>query len=101
MRAVPLSVNSVTGSAPRPRPPHPMARLIRRAAVPVVLLALWEIVSDAGIVDSYFLPPPHRVIEAAWTLLLSGTLEADVGVSLYRLLSGYVIGAIAGVVVGV
>ncbi len=78
-----------------------MARLMRRAAVPVILLTLWELVSDTGIVDSYFLPPPHRVLEAGWTLLLSGTLVADVGVSLYRLLSGYVIGAIAGVAVGV
>ena len=105
MRGARLSANNmgekVGELARRPRPPHPMARLIRRAAVPVILLALWEIVSDTGIVDSYFLPPPHRVIEAGWTLLKSGTLVADVGVSLYRLLSGYFIGAIAGIAVGV
>jgi ABC-type nitrate/sulfonate/bicarbonate transport system permease component len=101
MRVVPLSAISPPAQARRSRPPRPLTRVIRRAAVPVLLLALWEIVSDTGIVDSYFLPPPHRVLESGWALLLSGTLVADVGVSLYRLLSGYFAGAIAGVAVGV
>lgn len=105
MRVMPPSANSspqVRASAAKPAErAHPWARRLRRAAVPVVLLLLWETVSDTGIVDSYFLPAPHRVLEAAWSLLLSGTLIADVAVSLYRLLSGYVIGAIAGVAVGV
>ena len=102
MRAVQSSASSgKSDGARRPAPVHPVMRLLRRASVPVLLLVLWEVVSDTGLVDSYFLPPPHRVLEAGWALLISGTLVADVAVSLYRLLSGYVIGAIAGVAVGV
>lgn len=80
---------------------RPSSRFLRRAAVPALLLLIWEVVSVAGLVDSYFLPPPHRVLEAGWAQLASGTLVADVGVSLYRLLSGYALGAAAGIVLGV
>ena len=101
MRGMRFLANNSPEGARRLRPARPLARVLRRAAVPVLLLVLWEVVSDTGLVDSYFLPPPHRVLEAGWELLLAGTLITDVGVSLYRLLSGYFIGAIAGVAIGV
>jgi ABC-type nitrate/sulfonate/bicarbonate transport system permease component len=80
-------------------PPPP--RVLRRWLVPVLLLALWEVSSDTGIVDSYYLPPLHVVLKTAWSLLLSGQLVADAGVSVYRLFAGYFLGAAAGIVVGV
>ncbi len=78
-----------------------LQRRLRRAAVPVALLLLWEFVSVAGLVDSYFLPAPHRILASAWALLLSGTLVADIAISMFRLLSGYFLGAAAGIVLGV
>ena len=85
----------------RLRPSLPSARLLRRAAVPLLLLLLWEVASDTGAVDSYYLPPLHVVIETGWSQLLSGQLVTDTGVSLFRLLSGYAIGAIVGIAIGV
>ena len=98
MRVARFLVNSGAGRQHRLAPP---ARLLRRASVPVLLLVLWEVASDTGAVDSYYLPPLHVVLQTAWSLLLSGQLIADTGVSIYRLLSGYVIGAVAGIVIGV
>ena len=77
------------------------SRRLRRWLVPVLLLVLWEVASDTGLVDSYYLPPLHVVLETGWSMLLSGQLLDDTGVSLYRLFAGYFIGAIAGIAVGI
>jgi ABC-type nitrate/sulfonate/bicarbonate transport system permease component len=102
MPVAPSLANSVTAKSERRRfPALPPARALRRWLVPVALLALWEVSSDTGLVDSYYLPPLHVVLQTAWSLLLSGQLLDDTGVSLYRLFAGYASGAIAGIVVGV
>lgn len=88
-----------SGRWPRPALLRPQA--LRRWVVPLLLLVLWEVASDTGAVDSYYLPPLHVVLKTAWSLLLSGQLIADTGVSLYRLFAGYLAGAVAGIVVGV
>ena len=93
--------NSAIKGERRPRPKPLPVRLLRRAAVPVFLLVLWELGSDTGVVDSYYLPPLHVVLATGWSLLLSGQLVADVAVSLYRLLVGYAIGATAGIAIGI
>lgn len=93
--------NSAVKGEPRPRPKPLPVRLLRRASVPVFLLVLWELASDTGVVDSYYLPPLHVVLATGWSLLLSGQLVADIAVSLYRLLAGYTIGAIAGIAIGI
>jgi sulfonate transport system permease protein len=74
---------------------------LRRSIVPILLLVLWEVASDTGLVDSYYLPPLHVVIGTAWSRLLSGQLVTDISVSLYRLFAGYAIGAVAGIAIGV
>ncbi|MBI4319441.1 MAG: ABC transporter permease [Chloroflexi bacterium] len=73
----------------------------RRLVSPALVLLLWEGVVIAGIVDPFFLPPPHAVAASLFKLLLSGALLADAGWSLTRLFVGYSLAVISGVTLGI
>jgi ABC-type nitrate/sulfonate/bicarbonate transport system permease component len=77
---------------------HPMAGISWLTAI--VVIALWAVVTLTGRVDPLFLPDPVSVLRAIWDLSVHGTLLADVGVSLLRILTGWVIGTLAGLSFG-
>jgi ABC-type nitrate/sulfonate/bicarbonate transport system permease component len=64
------------------------------------LIAFWALATLTGRVDPLFLPDPVSVLRALWTLSVHGTLLSDVGVSLVRILGGWAIGTLAGLLVG-
>jgi sulfonate transport system permease protein len=68
--------------------------------VPALGLGLWEAASLSGWADPAVLPPAEAVIGRAWTELVRGDLVRDVMASLTRNLSGFAIGASAGMTVG-
>ncbi|WP_328807836.1 ABC transporter permease [Nonomuraea antri] len=59
-------------------------------------LALWWGLALAGLQ----FPSPLEVIEAAWRMTLNGTLAADLGASLGRVLAGFALGSVAAVLIG-
>jgi NitT/TauT family transport system permease protein len=67
---------------------------------PIVLLLLWEGLIRVGIGDRRFVPTPSDVAVRFWQLTLSGELAVHTGVTLYRVLVGYLIGAIPGIAIG-
>ncbi len=73
---------------------------LRITAVAVVLLA-WEAVSRAGIFPRVFLPPPSAVAVELWRMGMSGDLWRNVQPSLARILGGFAIGSVAGIVFGI
>jgi len=66
----------------------------------VAVIALWAAVTLTGRVDPLFLPDPVAVLRAIWDLSVHGTLLADIGVSLLRILAGWALGTLAGLFVG-
>jgi len=64
--------------------------------VPVLALVGWEIGARAGWVSLRVLPEPWAVARAAWTLVQSGEMWADVKVSAARALGGFGIGGAIG-----
>jgi len=68
---------------------------------PLLLLGLWELAAFAGAIDTRFFPPPSRIAVALWTLLISGEIPRHTAHSLGRILVGYSIGAVAGILLGV
>ena len=60
--------------------------------VPMLLLIGWEIGSRTGWLSSRVLPEPWAVARAAWTLVQSGEMWADVQISAARALGGFAIG---------
>jgi ABC-type nitrate/sulfonate/bicarbonate transport system permease component len=67
---------------------------------PIGLIALWQCLIMLGIGDRRFIPAPTDIAQRFATLLASGELEWHVAVTLYRVLAGYVIGAVPAVAVG-
>lgn len=60
--------------------------------LPILLLIGWEIGSRTGWLSSRVLPEPWAVARAAWTLVQSGEMWADVKISAARALGGFAIG---------
>lgn len=72
----------------------------KRSLLVLALLALWEVIPRLGLADSAFLPPFSDVIAAGWQLAQSGELYDDVGASLIRALSGFLISVVLIVPLG-
>ncbi|MBD1879628.1 MULTISPECIES: ABC transporter permease [unclassified Coleofasciculus] len=64
-------------------------------------LALWWIVSNAGIVAPLFLPTPAQVWGAFQRLLATGDLQKDIAYSLFRVLSGFSLAALIAIPLGI
>ena len=77
-----------------------LGRSILPWLVPVLLIAIWQIASKTGLLESRILPAPSAVITAFWTLLISGELWQHVSVSAGRALSGLLIGGGLGLLLG-
>jgi sulfonate transport system permease protein len=68
---------------------------------PVLLLTAWTLVTRAHWFSDQILVPPQAVLDAVRELWESGELPGDLKISLYRLVLGFGIGAVAGVALGV
>jgi ABC-type nitrate/sulfonate/bicarbonate transport system permease component len=66
----------------------------------VVLAAAWELFARSGAVTAFMLPPLSAVLERIWNDLVGGELLLNTGVTLYRAMTGFVIGGVAGIVLG-
>jgi sulfonate transport system permease protein len=68
--------------------------------LPVGLLALWQVLTLVGVIDSRYFPAPSTIVAAGWRMATEGHLIADVAVTLVRILVGFVIGGILGYAAG-
>ncbi|OJY01658.1 MAG: ABC transporter permease [Rhizobiales bacterium 62-17] len=66
----------------------------------VVVLAAWQLGTTIGIINQTFLPSPLNVFDALADLTLSGELLRHLQASLVRIFSGWLLGTMAGLVVG-
>src|SRR5215469_9574486 len=67
---------------------------------PLGLIFIWQILLMAGIGDRRFIPAPSDIAQRFVKLAGSGELEWHVAVTLYRVVLGYIIGAVPAVAVG-
>ena len=67
----------------------------------IVALALaWELFARSGAVTPFMLPKLSAVLERIWSDLIAGDLLMNIGVTVYRALVGFLIAAVAGIVIG-
>jgi len=69
-------------------------------ALPVALVAFWQVAAHVGWLSSRILPEPWQVLTAFWTLAESGELWAHLRTSLWRAAVGFGIGAGFGLLLG-
>ena len=65
-----------------------------------LVLGFWQLAGNAGWVNPLFLPTPLAIARAIYQLAISGALWQHVSVSVMRIGSGWIIGTVAGVIVG-
>lgn len=89
------------------RPARTLRRHVRRSTAlgwgvgsPVLLLCLWQLLSESGVLDRRFFPPPTQVVHAFASSLGDGSLLSNVGTSSVRILVGFAIGAVPGLLIG-
>lgn len=70
-------------------------------ASPVILLLLWEALVRAGLLDARFFPAPSSVIRSLAVMASGRELWIHAGYTVSRMLIGFVLGAIPGVLVGI
>lgn len=67
---------------------------------PAVLVAVWSLVSWAGLFPSSLFPQPWDVARGVWSELRSGRLLTDAVASLFRVSLGFLLAAMLGVPAG-
>lgn len=71
-------------------------RRLRRAYVPLGILAVWQAGSALGLIPAQPMPPPSTIAVAAWQLAVTGQLANNILVSLGRVAIGLSIGVAIG-----
>lgn len=74
--------------------------IFRKSWFVLLILAVWWLVSATGLVDPYKLPAPGDVLSTLGTLFTERAMLDDLGATLLRLVEGWAIGVVAGVVLG-
>jgi ABC-type nitrate/sulfonate/bicarbonate transport system permease component len=77
-----------------------LLRTAERSIPVLVLLAAWEIVTRAGMVQLFLLPPLSRVLARFYADTLNGTIPHHIVETSITALSGFFLAAAAGVVLG-
>jgi ABC-type nitrate/sulfonate/bicarbonate transport system permease component len=67
---------------------------------PIGLLLVWELLIRLGFGDRRFIPPPSDIAVRFWQLTLNGELAMHTSATLWRVLAGFVIGAVPAVAIG-
>jgi sulfonate transport system permease protein len=68
---------------------------------PVTFVIVWELLARAGWISPQVLPAPSKVLNTAIKLVTTGTLLDDLGVSLLRATTGFVLGGSIGFALGI
>jgi len=67
----------------------------------VVLIGVWALVTELGLVDAIFLPKPMQVVQYYISAIQDGSLWENTKISVYRIVLGFVYAVILGIPVGI
>jgi NitT/TauT family transport system permease protein len=77
------------------------ASSFRKIAGFVVVLGFWQLLASTGLINDVLLPSPVALIGAAYELLLDGSLLNHTLASMKRVINGFLLAALCGMVAGV
>ena len=75
--------------------------LARRAIGPLAVIAIWAIVTTAGLIDPSILPSPQGLAHGFQLLWVEQNLTGQIGVSLGRAAAGGTVGILIGLALGI
>ncbi len=74
--------------------------LLWRLSIVGCVMALWELAVKMGAVNAFLMGSPVTIYQAAYEMIVSGRLAADVGATVYATLIGFLIGSLVGSAIG-
>jgi NitT/TauT family transport system permease protein len=77
-----------------------LGRAVLQVLAVAIFFALWEIGVRAGYISAFLMGSPLGIFTLGWKALLSGELLSDTGYTLFEAILGFVIGTIAGSLIG-
>ncbi|WP_240495809.1 ABC transporter permease [Thermoanaerobacterium sp. PSU-2] len=75
-------------------------KFIQQIISPIAILIIWEILADLRLIDTRFFPAPSMIFHSFINLLTTGILLNDLSVSLFRIIGGFIVGAVPGLIIG-
>jgi ABC-type nitrate/sulfonate/bicarbonate transport system permease component len=72
----------------------------KRLLSPLLVLIVWEVITSAGWVESWFLPVPTEVLKTLYQMTVSGELLEHTAISMGRAITGYALAAVVGISLG-
>lgn len=78
----------------------PIGRAVGPWVVPVLALVVWQVTAETGALAPSILPAPEAVLKAATDLAATGELQHHILTSLRRIVQGFALGALTGLVLG-
>lgn len=73
---------------------------ITQISLVILFIALWEILANKGIIDSFITSQPSRMLKTFMNLSQNGLLE-HLGVTVYETIVGFLAGSILGVIIAI
>lgn len=67
----------------------------------LVLIGVWTLVTELGLLDAIFLPKPMQVVQYYISAIQDGSLWENTKISVYRILLGFIYAVILGIPVGI
>ena len=74
--------------------------LLTQITIVILFIALWEILANKGIIDSFITSQPSRMFKTFMNLSQNGLLK-HLGVTCYETIVGFLSGAILGVIIAI
>lgn len=85
-----------TISDPKPLSLHTLGRKILPWTIPLLIIVFWQLGSSLNLIDSSVLPGPLAVLQTMAADLADGKLERNMAISMYRAVTGFIIGGSIG-----
>jgi NitT/TauT family transport system permease protein len=83
------------------QPVTPGARMALGVAFFVLFVAVWAAATFGGFVSKTFLADPVTMVKSGWTLLAEMNFAYDIGMTVWRVIGGFVIAALIALPLGV
>lgn len=82
-------------------PVAPNTRIVLGVAFFAVFLSVWSLIAWLGLVPPHFLASPLQTLRSGWDLFASQGFAYDVGMTVWRVVGGFLIAAVIAVPLGI
>lgn len=90
----------MNGSPPTPPLITNFKQLVLSSAGLILSLGIWQLIFSFELLNRTLLPSPSAAFERLWQIVITGNVLPDLWITLARMMVGYVLAALLGVLIG-